>query len=145
VLELLISTACGRFPRALLEPPCASHYGVSRLMLFPQESPPSVRINDAVLRIMNKLKRLWNWPGVKKDAVNDNDNVSQQMEYARLLGEMRSRWDPGVRQHEEAHQPPPESEYIPFAVIEGRIFREVPAESVVYFRSGSGILLRSSL
>src|SRR5699024_4039494 len=53
VLELLISTAGGRFhfitaqgrhlfkettltvstlPRALLEPPCASHYGVSRLM-----------------------------------------------------------------------------------------------------------------
>jgi len=40
------------------------------------------------------------------------------MEYARLLGEMRPRWDPGVRQHEEAHQPPPESEYIPFAVVE---------------------------
>jgi len=34
-----------------------------------------------------------------------------------------------VRQHEEAHQPPPESEYIPFAVIERHIFREVPAES----------------
>src|SRR5690625_4351083 len=32
VLELLISTADGRFPRALLEPPCASHCGVSRLM-----------------------------------------------------------------------------------------------------------------
>src|SRR5699024_4961745 len=53
VLELLISTVCGRFhfitaqgrhlfkeatftvstlPRAWLEPPCASHYGVSRLM-----------------------------------------------------------------------------------------------------------------
>src|SRR5699024_7962060 len=30
------------------------------LLLFPQESPPSVPINDAVLRIMNKLKRLWN-------------------------------------------------------------------------------------
>jgi len=28
---------------------------------------------------------------VKKDAVNDNDNLSQQMEYARLLGEMRPR------------------------------------------------------
>src|SRR5699024_4927126 len=59
-LKLLISTAGGRFPRAWLEPPCASHSGVSRLMLFPQESPPSVPINDAVLRIMNKLKRLWN-------------------------------------------------------------------------------------
>src|SRR5699024_1082556 len=35
----------------------------------------------------------------------------------------------GVRQHEEAHQPPPESEYISFAVIERHIFREVPAES----------------
>ena len=34
-----------------------------------------------------------------------------------------------MRQHEEAHQPPPESEYIPFAVIERHIFREVPAES----------------
>src|SRR5699024_6351582 len=32
VLELLISTVGGRFPRAWLEPPCASHYGVSRLM-----------------------------------------------------------------------------------------------------------------
>src|SRR5690625_6988861 len=31
-LKLLISTADGRFPRAWLEPPCASHYGVSRLM-----------------------------------------------------------------------------------------------------------------
>src|SRR5699024_74508 len=31
-LKLLISTAGGRFPRAWLEPPCASHYGVSRLM-----------------------------------------------------------------------------------------------------------------
>src|SRR5690625_3671195 len=31
-LKLLISTAGGRFPRALLEPPCASHSGVSRLM-----------------------------------------------------------------------------------------------------------------
>jgi len=50
VLELLISTAVGRFPRALLEPPCASHSGVSRLMLFPQESPPSVPINGVVLR-----------------------------------------------------------------------------------------------
>src|SRR5690625_5879419 len=30
--KLLISTAGGRFPRAWLEPPCASHYGVSRLM-----------------------------------------------------------------------------------------------------------------
>src|SRR5699024_8247258 len=82
-LKLLISTAGGRFPRAWLEPPCASHSGVSRLMLSPQmfsvgrviamvfdgtssaqsqtqESPPSVPINDAVLRIMNKLKRLWN-------------------------------------------------------------------------------------
>src|SRR5699024_4818939 len=58
-LKLLISTADGRFPRAWLEPPCASHSGVSRLMLFPQESPPSVPINDAVLRIMNRLKRLW--------------------------------------------------------------------------------------
>src|SRR5690625_340777 len=63
VLKLLISTAGGRFPRALLEPPCASHSGVSRLMgltivrptedllLFPQESPPAVPINDAALRI----------------------------------------------------------------------------------------------
>src|SRR5699024_11781423 len=59
-LKLLISTAGGRFPRAWLEPPCASHSGVSTLMLFPQESPPSVPINDAVLRIMNKLKPLWN-------------------------------------------------------------------------------------
>src|SRR5690625_4327748 len=112
-LKLLISTAGGRFhfitvqgrhlfekttftvctlPRAWLEPPCASHSGVSRLMglhyrsshrrpfaipagqgrlrqryiarrksvcIF-EESPPSVPINDAVLRIMNKLKRLWN-------------------------------------------------------------------------------------
>src|SRR5690625_5000993 len=33
-LKLLISTAGGRFPRAWLEPPCASHSGVSRLMLF---------------------------------------------------------------------------------------------------------------
>src|SRR5699024_3375614 len=32
VLELLISTAGGRFPRAWLEPPYASHSGVSRLM-----------------------------------------------------------------------------------------------------------------
>src|SRR5699024_2296110 len=31
-LKLLISTAGGRFPRAWLEPPCASHSGVSRLM-----------------------------------------------------------------------------------------------------------------
>src|SRR5690625_553280 len=95
VLELLISTAGGRFPRAWLEPPYASHSGVSRLMglhyrsshrrpfaipanvfggasnrnVFDgtssaqsqsQESPPSVPINDAVLRIMNKLKHLWN-------------------------------------------------------------------------------------
>src|SRR5690625_4881352 len=108
-LKLLISTAGGRFPRAWLEPPCASHSGVSRLMLFPQmfsvgrviamvfdgtssaqsqtqESPPSVPINDAVLRIMNKLKRLWI---DSSNAVNDNDNLSQQMKYARLLGEMR--------------------------------------------------------
>src|SRR5690625_3435374 len=91
-LKLLTSTAGGRFPRAWLEPPCASHSGVSRLMglhyrsshrrpfaipagqgrlrqryiarrksvcIF-EESPPSVPISDAVLRIMNKLKRLWN-------------------------------------------------------------------------------------
>ena len=105
----MISTAGGRFPRAWLEPPCASHYGVSRSMLFPQmfsvgrvsamvfdgsssaqsqtqESPPSVPINDAELRIMNKLKRLWI---DSSNAVNDNDNLSQQMKYARLLGEMR--------------------------------------------------------
>src|SRR5699024_8297483 len=31
-LKLLISTAGGRFPRAWLEPPCASHSGVSKLM-----------------------------------------------------------------------------------------------------------------
>jgi len=49
VRKLLISTAGGRFPRAKLQPPCASHYGVSRLMLFQQESPPSVPINYAVL------------------------------------------------------------------------------------------------
>src|SRR5699024_11581365 len=82
-----------------------SHSGVSRLMLFPQmfsvgrviamvfdgtssaqsqtqESPPSVPINDAELRIMNKLKRLWI---DSSNAVNDNDNLSQQMKYARLL------------------------------------------------------------
>src|SRR5690625_7482030 len=35
-----------------------------------------------------------------------------------VLGEMGPGLDPGVRQHEEAHQPPPESEYIPFAVVE---------------------------
>ncbi|WP_085522060.1 hypothetical protein [Tuberibacillus sp. Marseille-P3662] len=46
VLGLLISTLGGRFPRAWLEPPHASHCGVSRLMLFPQESPPAVPIND---------------------------------------------------------------------------------------------------
>ena len=94
-----------------------------------------------------KAKAFMELTRIKKDAVNDN--LSQQMEYARLLekenhffcvrciaaeaflvlGEMRPRWDPGVRQHEEAHQPPPESEYIPFAVIERHIFREVPAES----------------
>src|SRR5699024_12155243 len=49
-LKLLISTAGGRFPRAWLAPPCASHSGVSRLMLFPQESPPSVSINGVVFR-----------------------------------------------------------------------------------------------
>jgi len=32
VLQQLISTTGGRFPRAWLEPPCASHSGVSRLM-----------------------------------------------------------------------------------------------------------------
>src|SRR5699024_1406457 len=81
VLELLISTAGGHFPRAWLEPPFASHSGVSRLMLFPQmfsvgrviamvfdgassaqsqtqESPPSVPINDAVLRT-TKDSILW--------------------------------------------------------------------------------------
>jgi len=31
-----------------------------------------------------------------------------------------------VRQREEAHQPPPESEYIPFAVIERHIFLGYP-------------------
>src|SRR5699024_980114 len=51
------------------------------------------------------------------------DHLSQQMEYARLLGEMRPRSDPGVRQHEEAHQPPPESECIPFAVAGEKVFR----------------------
>src|SRR5690625_426088 len=45
------------------------------------------------------------------------------MDYARLLGEMRPRRDPGVRQHEEAHQPPPESECIPFAVAGEKVFR----------------------
>src|SRR5699024_5782635 len=50
-----------------------------------EESQPSVSINDAVVRIMNKLKRLWNCLEVKKDAVNGNNNLSQQMEYARLL------------------------------------------------------------
>src|SRR5699024_1931467 len=67
-LKLLISTAGGRFPRAWLELHAnwilachpITHSGVARLMLFPQESPPSVPINDAVLRIMNKLKHLWN-------------------------------------------------------------------------------------
>src|SRR5690625_3432535 len=46
VLELLISTAGGRFPRAWLEPPCASHSGVSRLMLFPQDKEGSVSITS---------------------------------------------------------------------------------------------------
>jgi len=59
--------------------------GASSAQSQSQESPPSVPINDAVLRIMNKLKR------VKKGAVNDKDNLSQQMEYARPLGEMRPR------------------------------------------------------
>src|SRR5690625_3499791 len=59
-LKLLISTAGGRFPRAWLEPPCASHYGVSRLMLFPQESPPSVPINWPAHRIL--LRRGINLP-----------------------------------------------------------------------------------
>ena len=31
-----------------------------------------------------------------------------------------------MRQHEEAHQPPPESEYIPFAVIDRHIFFGYP-------------------
>src|SRR5699024_8139013 len=81
---------------------------------------------------------------IKKDAVNDN--LSQQMEYARLLekenrffcvrciaaeaflvlGEMRRRCDSGVRQHDEAHQPSPESECIPFAVIERHIIFGYP-------------------
>src|SRR5699024_8237462 len=42
-LKLLISTAGGRFPRAWLEP------RANRMLVM-----------DAVLRIMNKLKRLWN-------------------------------------------------------------------------------------
>src|SRR5699024_4104975 len=46
VLTLLISTAGGRFPRAWLEPPCASHSGVSRLMLFPQMSSVGRVITD---------------------------------------------------------------------------------------------------
>src|SRR5699024_434917 len=80
-LKLLISTAGGRFPRAWLEPPRSlrslwglkahaipvgqgelrQHYIARRksVCIF-EESPPSVPINDAVLRIMNKLKRLWN-------------------------------------------------------------------------------------
>src|SRR5699024_1585023 len=45
-LKLLISTAGGRFPRAWLEPPCASHYGVSRLMLFPQDKEGSGSITS---------------------------------------------------------------------------------------------------
>src|SRR5699024_11739598 len=45
-----------------------------------EESPPSVPINDALVRIMNKLKRLWNWLEVKEDAVTGNNNLSQQME-----------------------------------------------------------------
>jgi len=52
-------------------------------LLFPQESPPSVPINGAVLRIMNKT--FMELTRNKKVAVNDNDNLSQQMEYARLL------------------------------------------------------------
>src|SRR5690625_7468144 len=35
-----------------------------------------------------------------------------------VLGEMGPGLDPGVRQREEAHQPPPESEDIPIAVVE---------------------------
>src|SRR5699024_1317580 len=80
-LKLLISTAGGRFPRAWLEPPRSlrslwglkahaipvgqgelrQHYIARRksVCIF-EESPPSVPINDAVLRIMHKLKRLWN-------------------------------------------------------------------------------------
>src|SRR5690625_2955740 len=38
VLELLIATAGGRFPRAWLEPPYASHSGVSRPISRPPES-----------------------------------------------------------------------------------------------------------
>src|SRR5699024_4622908 len=56
-----------------------------------EESPPSVSINDAVVRIMNKLKRLWKSPEVKKDAVSGNNSLPQQMEYARLL-EKESRF-----------------------------------------------------
>src|SRR5690625_3690618 len=63
---------------------------------------------------------------VKKDAVNDNDNLSQQMKYARLLGEMRPRRDPGVRQHEEAHQTPPVRASISCAVIERHIILGYP-------------------
>src|SRR5699024_4726938 len=45
-------TAGGRFPRAWLEPPRKkpTSCGVSRLMLFPQESPPSVSGNFTQLR-----------------------------------------------------------------------------------------------
>jgi len=100
--------------------------------------------------------------------VNDKGNLSKQMEYARLLekenrffcvrciaaeafpvlGEMRPRWDPGVRQWwrptktalcgkrrhtprrgKEAHQPPPESECIPFAVAGEKVFRHTFSHS----------------
>src|SRR5699024_1611150 len=47
--------------------------GTSSAQSQTQESPPSVPINGAVLRI--KLRRLWNWLEVKQGAVNDNDNL----------------------------------------------------------------------
>jgi len=38
VLKPLISTTGGRLPRAWLEPPCASHSGVSRLISRPRKA-----------------------------------------------------------------------------------------------------------
>src|SRR5690625_4949334 len=85
VLELLISTAGGRFPRAWLEPPCASHSGVSRLMGLHYRSshrrPFAIPAGVAAFRSNQLGKR----------SILLIFQPAQQMEYTRLLGEMRPR------------------------------------------------------
>src|SRR5699024_7985005 len=81
VIELLISTAGGRFPRAWLEPPCASHYGVSRLM---HSGVAAFRSNQLVSALYFLLRRGIIWPS--KWNMRDHARILKTFSYLYQVG-----------------------------------------------------------